>query len=83
WSTSKTPSYTKSVSWQHHQWCLLDKIGPKIQTIQKDTGYTSSIMRDVTQLVITFKNKHLTHKKAQIFFLRFLKKPYVILSVLN
>ncbi|KUV96318.1 hypothetical protein AWF50_21980, partial [Escherichia coli] len=20
WSTSKTPSYTKSVSWQHHQW---------------------------------------------------------------
>ncbi|OKT07416.1 transposase, partial [Escherichia coli] len=19
WSTSKTPSYTKSVSWQHHQ----------------------------------------------------------------
>ncbi|RCB02491.1 transposase, partial [Escherichia coli] len=22
WSTSKTPSYTKSVSWQHHQWHL-------------------------------------------------------------
>ncbi|HHG8956104.1 TPA: hypothetical protein ACPYVY_005060, partial [Citrobacter freundii] len=21
WSTSKTPSYTKSVSWQHHQRC--------------------------------------------------------------
>ncbi|MFQ0864455.1 hypothetical protein AADB79_22775, partial [Escherichia coli] len=21
WSTSKTPSYTKSVSWQHHQNC--------------------------------------------------------------
>uniref|UniRef100_UPI0020C3DD1D non-oxidative hydroxyarylic acid decarboxylases subunit D n=1 Tax=Salmonella enterica TaxID=28901 RepID=UPI0020C3DD1D len=20
WSTSKTPSYTKSVSWQHHPW---------------------------------------------------------------
>ncbi|RAM17222.1 transposase, partial [Escherichia coli] len=20
WSTSKTPSYTKSVSWQHHQY---------------------------------------------------------------
>ncbi|WP_213057538.1 hypothetical protein, partial [Escherichia coli] len=20
WSTSKTPSYTKSVSWQHHRW---------------------------------------------------------------
>ncbi|WP_213968665.1 hypothetical protein, partial [Escherichia coli] len=25
WSTSKTPSYTKSVSWQHH---------PKIQIIE-------------------------------------------------
>ncbi|MBB7467182.1 YfiR family protein, partial [Escherichia coli] len=23
WSTSKTPSYTKSVSWQHHQALLL------------------------------------------------------------
>ncbi|WP_215254201.1 hypothetical protein, partial [Escherichia coli] len=22
WSTSKTPSYTKSVSWQHHRKCL-------------------------------------------------------------
>ncbi|MCV8890604.1 hypothetical protein ODW16_16295, partial [Escherichia coli] len=28
WSTSKTPSYTKSVSWQHHQkvWCKYGKI---------------------------------------------------------
>ncbi|MDZ8984222.1 hypothetical protein SNC30_11155, partial [Escherichia coli] len=26
WSTSKTPSYTKSVSWQHHQKSLLDKV---------------------------------------------------------
>ncbi|PPE91328.1 transposase, partial (plasmid) [Escherichia coli] len=23
WSTSKTPSYTKSVSWQHHQLCSI------------------------------------------------------------
>ncbi|MDM8828452.1 hypothetical protein AB7Y13_27200, partial [Escherichia coli] len=23
WSTSKTPSYTKSVSWQHHPCCGL------------------------------------------------------------
>ncbi|WP_152066446.1 DUF2625 family protein, partial [Escherichia coli] len=22
WSTSKTPSYTKSVSWQHHPGCV-------------------------------------------------------------
>ncbi|MCK7994606.1 hypothetical protein M0O79_23530, partial [Klebsiella pneumoniae] len=33
WSTSKTPSYTKSVSWQHHQTVstykvrLMDKLG--------------------------------------------------------
>ncbi|MEH5728535.1 hypothetical protein PO546_22860, partial [Escherichia coli] len=25
WSTSKTPSYTKSVSWQHHQRRAKDK----------------------------------------------------------
>ncbi|WP_216084481.1 hypothetical protein, partial [Shigella sonnei] len=26
WSTSKTPSYTKSVSWQHHHILLLHNI---------------------------------------------------------
>ncbi|MDI1379616.1 hypothetical protein OCU91_19355, partial [Escherichia coli] len=26
WSTSKTPSYTKSVSWQHHRRQVLDEI---------------------------------------------------------
>ncbi|WP_449260640.1 hypothetical protein, partial [Escherichia coli] len=25
WSTSKTPSYTKSVSWQHHRFLCLSK----------------------------------------------------------
>ncbi|MED8650019.1 hypothetical protein Q5584_13350, partial [Escherichia coli] len=25
WSTSKTPSYTKSVSWQHHHFCITNK----------------------------------------------------------
>ncbi|WP_252866919.1 IS1 family transposase, partial [Shigella boydii] len=25
WSTSKTPSYTKSVSWQHHQLHVISK----------------------------------------------------------
>ncbi|MEH5091087.1 hypothetical protein PO467_21200, partial [Enterobacter kobei] len=31
WSTSKTPSYTKSVSWQHHpnsHWCYLRAAQP-------------------------------------------------------
>ncbi|MDZ9592287.1 YiiX/YebB-like N1pC/P60 family cysteine hydrolase, partial [Escherichia coli] len=27
WSTSKTPSYTKSVSWQHHQEALCIPVG--------------------------------------------------------
>ncbi|RCP95098.1 transposase, partial [Escherichia coli] len=28
WSTSKTPSYTKSVSWQHHRHSLLGALKP-------------------------------------------------------
>ncbi|WP_077883388.1 hypothetical protein, partial [Escherichia coli] len=31
WSTSKTPSYTKSVSWQHHQ----DDVDPKNATEER------------------------------------------------
>ncbi|MDZ9235122.1 hypothetical protein SNB01_03855, partial [Escherichia coli] len=27
WSTSKTPSYTKSVSWQHHRPVLVPELG--------------------------------------------------------
>ncbi|MCK2922876.1 hypothetical protein AB7004_21490, partial [Escherichia coli] len=27
WSTSKTPSYTKSVSWQHHPFHELNNLG--------------------------------------------------------
>ncbi|OYK61444.1 transposase, partial [Shigella sonnei] len=34
WSTSKTPSYTKSVSWQHH---------PKIQRIYESSPVNNSI----------------------------------------
>ncbi|MCH7010603.1 hypothetical protein EFK11_23935, partial [Escherichia coli] len=30
WSTSKTPSYTKSVSWQHHQNADVVLLGPQI-----------------------------------------------------
>ncbi|MEL3210749.1 hypothetical protein R9O39_01260, partial [Escherichia coli] len=33
WSTSKTPSYTKSVSWQHHP--LLEE-GQRQKTFKKD-----------------------------------------------
>ncbi|MCC9301033.1 pentapeptide repeat-containing protein, partial [Escherichia coli] len=37
WSTSKTPSYTKSVSWQHH---------PEIETIQKQINYDINHLND-------------------------------------
>ncbi|WP_247120899.1 hypothetical protein, partial [Escherichia coli] len=36
WSTSKTPSYTKSVSWQHHQ--QIDKIKLKSSLIKENKG---------------------------------------------
>ncbi|MDZ9166309.1 hypothetical protein SNB71_00210, partial [Escherichia coli] len=32
WSTSKTPSYTKSVSWQHHLGTVSDIIGVRIDS---------------------------------------------------
>ncbi|MCK2639107.1 hypothetical protein MZE72_22185, partial [Escherichia coli] len=39
WSTSKTPSYTKSVSWQHH----LDapNLGRLIQDVWNNPGFVS------------------------------------------
>ncbi|EFY1666144.1 transposase, partial [Shigella sonnei] len=30
WSTSKTPSYTKSVSWQHHPPKVMNKLKAEI-----------------------------------------------------
>ncbi|WP_112891072.1 hypothetical protein, partial [Escherichia coli] len=35
WSTSKTPSYTKSVSWQHHPRNQLPMIDHKIFILQQ------------------------------------------------
>ncbi|MDZ9263122.1 hypothetical protein SM919_23110, partial [Escherichia coli] len=34
WSTSKTPSYTKSVSWQHHLACNLNRSPVNISIIE-------------------------------------------------
>ncbi|WP_249821535.1 cytosine permease, partial [Escherichia coli] len=36
WSTSKTPSYTKSVSWQHHP-----EVTNNVQEMYKEFFYTS------------------------------------------
>ncbi|MDV0590928.1 muconolactone Delta-isomerase family protein, partial [Raoultella ornithinolytica] len=40
WSTSKTPSYTKSVSWQHH---------PELEEIkQREKAYSQQLQREGT-----------------------------------
>ncbi|RCB44297.1 transposase, partial [Escherichia coli] len=36
WSTSKTPSYTKSVSWQHHRsfcFCFIGRVAERRITL--------------------------------------------------
>ncbi|WP_211924870.1 hypothetical protein, partial [Citrobacter freundii] len=40
WSTSKTPSYTKSVSWQHHPGWLADGINPGRERAGRDNNVT-------------------------------------------
>ncbi|MCK2392957.1 hypothetical protein MZD89_22850, partial [Escherichia coli] len=44
WSTSKTPSYTKSVSWQHHpeSWQAIwdAEIAPQMEALIKKPGYS-------------------------------------------
>ncbi|WP_410964208.1 hypothetical protein, partial [Salmonella sp. ZJHZ19_0081] len=48
WSTSKTPSYTKSVSWQHHHddlrnGALMADIGGSLIGLCAVKGYISSV----------------------------------------
>ncbi|WP_432805708.1 hypothetical protein, partial [Escherichia coli] len=47
WSTSKTPSYTKSVSWQHHPILSLIILLPRrgFAAIPPGTGKKISLMR--------------------------------------
>ncbi|OWE44612.1 hypothetical protein, partial [Escherichia coli] len=62
WSTSKTPSYTKSVSWQHHHYNLVIRFG--IIFIIK------------TEFCISFSSRKTTKKSITIlvhFFKQFLK----------
>ncbi|MDZ8660914.1 hypothetical protein SNA02_14260, partial [Escherichia coli] len=39
WSTSKTPSYTKSVSWHHHRGVLEDIMSIPDSSLRKRLGY--------------------------------------------
>ncbi|MDM8640969.1 hypothetical protein QU977_23600, partial [Escherichia coli] len=45
WSTSKTPSYTKSVSWQHHLLSVLD-----VKTYRDDARLNEWISNRVQEL---------------------------------
>ncbi|WP_272479819.1 hypothetical protein, partial [Escherichia coli] len=51
WSTSKTPSYTKSVSWQHHQNFNIFK---QIH-LHDDPPPTSSSLHIITNLITVMK----------------------------
>ncbi|MCQ7646169.1 hypothetical protein NP183_22845, partial [Salmonella enterica] len=50
WSTSKTPSYTKSVSWQHHQ---QDENDDKLQQLRRLLAMAISRARN--SVVIGYK----------------------------
>ncbi|MGU4362766.1 hypothetical protein, partial [Escherichia coli] len=47
WSTSKTPSYTKSVSWQHHR---LNAFGPSLGPRFCSEGCITGLSNDMQKL---------------------------------
>ncbi|MEH3266824.1 hypothetical protein POW17_27100, partial [Klebsiella pneumoniae] len=47
WSTSKTPSYTKSVSWQHHRCCVAIHAGRK--SWEEKFGTEAELLSQVLQ----------------------------------
>uniref|UniRef100_UPI001E33B9F0 helix-turn-helix domain-containing protein n=1 Tax=Escherichia coli TaxID=562 RepID=UPI001E33B9F0 len=62
WSTSKTPSYTKSVSWQHHPLCLSPSLLKK-KLKNGNTSYSQIVtecrMRYAVQMLL-MDNKNIT-----------------------
>ncbi|WP_187439988.1 DUF7024 domain-containing protein, partial [Escherichia coli] len=44
WSTSKTPSYTKSVSWQHHRRPIPVRVGNEEQTLVLGNEVTTTTL---------------------------------------
>ncbi|WP_214676311.1 hypothetical protein, partial [Escherichia coli] len=54
WSTSKTPSYTKSVSWQHHR----EKIKIKKVALRKVSLTTGTDYFSRRELSISFCNQN-------------------------
>uniref|UniRef100_UPI001BD445E9 hypothetical protein n=1 Tax=Escherichia coli TaxID=562 RepID=UPI001BD445E9 len=58
WSTSKTPSYTKSVSWQHHRYVDSHIIDQALRLRLKDE--TSVILSDLYLQILQYIEMHKT-----------------------
>ncbi|RZX75881.1 hypothetical protein EXX46_24070, partial [Escherichia coli] len=54
WSTSKTPSYTKSVSWQHHHTCAEPYLFPDIN---KPDGPATAGIDDLGEILAKMKQR--------------------------
>ncbi|MEL2380116.1 hypothetical protein R9J47_00105, partial [Escherichia coli] len=53
WSTSKTPSYTKSVSWQHHPEILETKLPEKeANRMTKKTLFSPEVRQRAVQCFV-------------------------------
>ncbi|MBW8412509.1 hypothetical protein K1D65_20115, partial [Escherichia coli] len=66
WSTSKTPSYTKSVSWQHHQLWIEDKYHSRLEK-------RFNLM--LVAALLTQKDNNLIHQLSALFEFHYQQAP--------
>ncbi|MGC4493020.1 hemolysin E, partial [Escherichia coli] len=71
WSTSKTPSYTKSVSWQHHQIAAIGEIKTETETTRFYVDYDDlmlSLLKEAAKKMINTCNEYQKrHGKKTLF----------------
>ncbi|WP_205249313.1 hypothetical protein, partial [Escherichia coli] len=56
WSTSKTPSYTKSVSWQHHPICVTDEDNEPVMVFNGERNVLADSLKP-QPLILPVKGK--------------------------